>query len=207
VTATRPPTSSSPTRPSPTTPGALLCPRCGNALADEQGWCLECGLAARTRVHPPPNWRVPVLATVVALALLAAGIAVALVALLGNGNTAAPAGTTITVPAGTPGVTATVPAPGAAAPAVPSTTGAVVPPAGATAPGAVTPPAGTATPGATTTTPGAATTTPGAAAPGGATTPRDSTAAGKGGGKPLVLKLGDKTVTLPAGGATTTPTK
>jgi hypothetical protein len=196
VTATRPPTAPSPTGPSPTTPGALLCPRCGNALADEQGWCLECGLAARTRVHPPPNWRLPVLATVVALALLAAGIAVALVALLGNGTTAAPAGTTITVPAGTPGVTATVPAPGAAAPAVPSTTGAVVPPAGATAPGAVTPPAGT-------TSPGATTTTPGAAAPGAATTPRDSTAAGKGGGKPLVLKIGDKTVTLPAGGAPT----
>jgi hypothetical protein len=171
VTATRPPT-----RPSPTTPGALLCPRCGNALADEQGWCLECGLAARTRVHPPPNWRAPILATVVALALLAAGIAVALVALLGDGNSPAPAGTTITVPAGTPGVTATVPGPGA-----------VVPPAGASAPGATTtapgattttpgavvPPAGASTPGATTTAPGRTPTPPGAVAtpPGAATAP------------------------------------
>jgi hypothetical protein len=190
VTATRPPT-----RPSPTTPGALLCPRCGNALADEQGWCLECGLAARTRVHPPPNWRVPLLASVVALALLAAGIAVALVALLGKGDTAAPAGTTITVPA-----------PGAVTPPAGTTTpGAVTPPAGTTTPGAVTPPAGTTTPGATTTTPGATTTTPGAApgaaAPGAATTPRGAAAANKGSGKPFVLKIGGRTVTLPSGSA------
>ena len=69
-------------RPSPTTPGALLCPRCGNTLRDDQGWCLECGLAARTRVHPPSSWRVPVVLTCVLLALLGAAIAVALVTLL-----------------------------------------------------------------------------------------------------------------------------
>lgn len=115
------------TRPSPRTPGALLCPRCGNTLADEQAWCLECGLAARTRIHPPPSWRAPIVATAVALALAAAGIAVLLVAVFGRDAKPTPAQSTVIVPAGTPGATQL---PGAA-------------------PGATT------TPGATGTTPGA----------------------------------------------------
>ncbi|HKG01600.1 MAG TPA: hypothetical protein VKB03_00345 [Conexibacter sp.] len=102
-------------RPSPTTPGALLCPRCGNTLRDDQGWCLECGLAARTRVHPPPSWRVPVVLTCVLLALLAAGIAVALVTLLDTPESTPPPAT-VTVPA------ATAPAPTTPAATVPTTT-------------------------------------------------------------------------------------
>jgi hypothetical protein len=102
-------------RPSPTTPGALLCPRCGNTLRDDQSWCLECGLAARTRVHPPPGWRMPVALTCVLLALLAAGIAVALVTLLDTPEST-PAPATVTVPA------ATAPAPTAPAATVPTTT-------------------------------------------------------------------------------------
>ncbi|HMJ01896.1 MAG TPA: hypothetical protein VK506_03085 [Conexibacter sp.] len=130
-------------RPSPTTPGAFLCPRCGNALRDDQAWCLECGLAARTRVHPPPSWRAPVIATVVALALLAAGIAFALVALLDDPERT-PAPTTVTVPAATPPPATTPPA---------ATTPVTPPPT--TTPGATTP---STTPGATTpTTPGATT--------------------------------------------------
>lgn len=140
-------------RPSPTTPGAILCPRCGSALGEDQAWCLECGLAARTRVHPPPSWRLPVAATLLALVLLAAGIAFALAALLDDPQPAqAPA--TVTAPATTP------PAVTTQAPTVttPGTPGATTP--GATTPGVTTP--GTATtPG--TTTPG--TTTPGSGAP------------------------------------------
>jgi hypothetical protein len=82
----------------PATPGTLLCPRCGTPLREDQSWCLDCGLAARTRVHPPPSWRMPIALTAVLLALLAAGIAVALVTLLDTRESAPPA-TTVTVPA------------------------------------------------------------------------------------------------------------
>lgn len=136
-------------QPSPTTPDALLCPRCGNALREDQGWCLECGLAARTRIHPPPSWRLPVLLTCVALALVAAGIAVGLVALVGNPSSAPAPATTVTVPAATP--TATTPlqtAPTTTAP--PATTPTAVTPTKTTpstrvaprAPGGATAPAG-----------------------------------------------------------------
>ncbi|MFL5818626.1 MAG: hypothetical protein ACJ76L_13645 [Conexibacter sp.] len=131
-------------RPSPTTPGALLCPRCGNTLRDDQGWCLECGLAARTRVHPPPSWRLPVVLTCVLLALLAAGIAVALVTLLDTPEST-PAPATVTVPA------AAVPAatPPATVPttAVPTTTVPTTPTT--TSPGATTAPSTTPTTGTT----------------------------------------------------------
>lgn len=128
-------------RPSAPTPGALLCPRCGSALREDQSWCLECGLAARTRVHPPPNWRLPVLLVCAALALLAAGIAVGLVALLGNPSSTSTAPTTVTVPATTP--TATTPlqtAPtttptGTTTPAtIPTTTAPATTPTGTTTP-------------------------------------------------------------------------
>jgi len=134
-----------------TTPGALLCPRCGSALRDDQAWCLECGLAARTRVHPPPSWRIPVIATLVALALLAAGIAFALVALLDEPESTPPPAT-VTVPAAT--------APPATTPPPVTTPGATTPTTPVTPPSTITP----TTPGTTTpTTPG--TTTPGATNP------------------------------------------
>jgi hypothetical protein len=137
-------------RPSPTTPGTFLCPRCGNTLRDDQAWCLECGLAARTRVHPPPSWRLPVVLTCLALALLAAGIAVALVTLLDRPEST-PAPATVTAPATTPPAATTPTTPVATA-----TTPAPIAP-GATAPTTPVPPAAT-TPGATTpTTPGATT--------------------------------------------------
>jgi hypothetical protein len=147
-------------RPSPPTPGTFLCPRCGNALHGEQNWCLECGLAARTRVHPPPSWRLPVILTCIALALLAAGIAVALVTLLDSPESTPPPAT-VTVPAATSPPVSTPTTPAA------TTTTPVTPPPPATsvpttpAPGATAPQA---------TVPGAATTptTP----PGGATPPR-----------------------------------
>lgn len=112
-------------RPSRTTPGTFLCPRCGNTLRGDQSWCLECGLAARTRVHPPPSWRLPVLLTCVLLALLAAGIAVTLVTLLDTPEST-PAPATVTVPATTPSAATTPTTPEATStpttPTTPTTT-------------------------------------------------------------------------------------
>jgi hypothetical protein len=125
----------------PAAPGTLLCPRCGSALREDQGWCLECGLAARTRVHPPPSWRWPVAVTGVLLALLAAGIAVALVTLLDTPEST-PAPATVTAPAAAAPPAASTPAtnvpttstPAATVPTVPTTTS---PPP--TTPGSTTP--------------------------------------------------------------------
>jgi hypothetical protein len=141
--------------PSPTTPGTFLCPRCGNALPDDQGWCLECGLAARTRIHPPPSWRLPLLLTCVALALLAAGIAVALVTLLDTPESTPPPAT-VTVPAATapatPVPTATTPT--ATGPVPVPAPGATTPPGTTTAPSIAPPTGGTGTPQRTFTIPG-----------------------------------------------------
>jgi hypothetical protein len=138
-------------RPSPGTPGTFLCPRCGNTLRDDQGWCLECGLAARTRVHPPPSWRLPVILTCIALALLAAGIAVALVTLLDTPESTPPPAT-VTVPAATtppPATTppaATPPAATAPTPTTPQTTVPTTPTPTATTPSATSPPGAATTP-------------------------------------------------------------
>ncbi len=142
------------TRPSPTTPGAFLCPRCGGALGHDQDWCLECGLAARTRVHPPPGWRAPILVTLLVVALFAAGIAFGLAAIFDKQHSA-PAAATVTAPATTPAATAP-----ATTPTLPSaTTGA-----------STTPGASTTTPPTTTVTP--ATVVPSTRTPGATTTPR-----------------------------------
>ncbi|HZV76073.1 MAG TPA: hypothetical protein VFF79_20365 [Conexibacter sp.] len=156
-------------RPSPTTPGTFLCPRCGNTLRDDQGWCLECGLAARTRIHPPPSWRVPVILTCVALALLAAGIAVALVTLLDKPQST-PAPATVTVPAATAPATMPPAATAPTAPAPQTTVPTTTRPA-ATTPGTTTPTT------ATTTQPG---TTTSSAAPSGGATQRTLTTPGAG---------------------------
>ncbi|HXE45509.1 MAG TPA: hypothetical protein VN635_09945 [Conexibacter sp.] len=108
-------------QPPPTAPGALLCPRCSSTLHADQSWCLECGLATRTRIHPPPSWRLPVLLTCVVLALAAAAIAVGLVALVGNpSSTPAPA-TTVTAPATTPTATTPLQTAPATTPTAPAT--------------------------------------------------------------------------------------
>jgi len=126
--------------------GTLLCPRCGTALREDQSWCVDCGLAARTRVHPPPSWRMPIALTAVLLALLAAGIAIALVTLLDTPESAPPA-TTVTVPSAATPTTSTpttsVPTattPGATVSPVPTT-----PAPAATTPGTTTPSTGTTT--------------------------------------------------------------
>lgn len=159
--------------PAPVTPGAILCPRCGRALRSEQAWCLECGLAARTRIHPPPNWRLPIAVTLVLLTLLAAGIAVALVALLDTPEST-PAPTTVTVPA----PAAPVPTP------APTTPSAVVPQTGTTVPGTATVPGTPTTPSTTapgtTSVPGTATTPETTSVPGTTTTQKTFTIPGTG---------------------------
>jgi hypothetical protein len=62
--------------------GTGACVHCGAPLEPDQEWCLECG-AARTVVHRPPDWRIPlaIVATVVLLVLI--GFLIALVNLSG----------------------------------------------------------------------------------------------------------------------------
>ena len=120
------------------------CPRCGAYVAEQQDWCLRCGDAARTRLVPTPNWRLPLMLAGIVAALALLVIAISFVQLTRNDAPVAPATTA-------PG--ATTAAPGA------TTTG---PGATATTPGATatTPGATTTAPGTTTTAPGATTTTP-----------------------------------------------
>ena len=120
-----------PEPPEPT--GEIPCPRCGARVPEDQDWCLECGLAARTVVAPTPKWRVPLIVAAVVGALALAAIAVAFVDLTEDPRTVpAPVATTAAPPATT---TPTVPA----APAPPGTT----------TPPAVTVPAPTTVPGGT----------------------------------------------------------
>jgi hypothetical protein len=131
--------------------GAIACPRCGAVVAGDQDWCLQCGAAARTRLVPTPNWRVPV-ALVAALAAVAGlALAIAFVALTRH-NGAAGTTSTTQAPTVTAAPPATTPPPTAGAPS--------------TAPPAATTPAPTSaapatTPAPTTTAPAPATTPPG----------------------------------------------
>lgn len=111
-----------------TEPGTIGCPRCNAPVGPEQSWCLNCGAAARTRMAPTPNWRLPVAAVGVVVALAGVVLALAFVRVTGNNDT--------------PSQTITTTAP-AAATAAPATT---APPAA----GSTTPTTATAPPDATT---------------------------------------------------------
>jgi hypothetical protein len=52
-----PPAADAPTGAPPTSDEGERCPVCGAGLAPDQEWCVECG-AARTRLPPPPDWRI-----------------------------------------------------------------------------------------------------------------------------------------------------
>jgi hypothetical protein len=67
---------STPEPPQGRAPAPLSCPRCGAEVGPEQDWCLECGAPARTRLAATPNWRLPIAAIAVVVAL--AGLALAL---------------------------------------------------------------------------------------------------------------------------------
>jgi predicted nucleic acid-binding Zn ribbon protein len=107
----------------------ISCPGCGAPIEGDQAWCTECGLAARTRIAPTPNWRLPlVLAGALALGAVVA-LVVAFVVLTGDNaplpettpTAAAPADTvpTTSVPIAT---TPTTTLPTATTPTVPVTT-------------------------------------------------------------------------------------
>lgn len=138
----------------PASPRApITCARCGAAIEGEQSWCLECGLAARTRLAPLPNWRAPlVAAAVVGLAAIVA-LVIAFLTITGDNaplpTTAAPS---TTPPADTTS-TATVPAVVTTTAAPPATT--VAPTPTPTTPTATAP----TTPAATTTAPATTPTT------------------------------------------------
>jgi len=56
------------------------CLRCGAELADDQEWCVECG-AARTLIHRPPDWRVPVVVVGAVIVLVLAAFLIAVISL------------------------------------------------------------------------------------------------------------------------------
>jgi len=105
--------------PSPTesTFGAspLRCPRCDATLHDEQGWCLECGAPARTRLAPSPNWRIPAAIVAAAIILATAALAFAFVRLTDDQGVSP----TTPPPQGRPAPNSAPPAPGQPAPPVP----------------------------------------------------------------------------------------
>ncbi len=63
------------------------CAQCGTELHDDQEWCLECG-AARTLIHRPPDWRIPLAILSTIVVLVVAGFAIALINLSKRTNAA-----------------------------------------------------------------------------------------------------------------------
>ena len=128
-------------------PIPLRCPRCAAEVAPEQDWCLVCGAAARTRLAPTPNWKLPVAVLAVIALMAGVALAVAFVELTNDdgpvtqaSTAAAPAEpnavqTTDTVPVAPP-VSTTTPAATATTP--PTTVS--VPTVTATVPTTTTPP-------------------------------------------------------------------
>ncbi len=57
-------------------PDPDACVHCGTPMLEDQEWCLECG-AARTLIHRPPDWRVPV--AVIGTVVIVAAVALAVV--------------------------------------------------------------------------------------------------------------------------------
>lgn len=120
--------------PAPLPEGTIRCARCGATVPPDADWCLECGLAARTRIAPTPRWKIPVAIAGVLVALALAGLAVAFVDLTKDPEpAAAPATTTAsTVPPTAPPTTPpVVTAPPATTPTTPPAT---TPEGGAPAP-------------------------------------------------------------------------
>jgi hypothetical protein len=78
----------------------MQCPRCAAPLEPDHDWCLQCGLAARTRLAPTPDWRIPLVAAIVAGLLGAGGLAFAFVELTSDDGPVVTT-TTATTPATT----------------------------------------------------------------------------------------------------------
>jgi len=120
-------------------PAPMRCPVCRAELAPEQNWCLTCGAPARTRIARAPNWRVPVIAVLLAIALSIAGLAYAFVKLSdSSGPVTATTPTTTVSPAPPAAGAPAAPAPSAPAAPAPSAPAAPAPSAPA-APSTVPP--------------------------------------------------------------------
>ena len=59
------------------------CDRCGGPMAGDQEWCFQCG-RARTVIHRPPDWRIPVAVIAAVVLLVLAAFAIALINLAGS---------------------------------------------------------------------------------------------------------------------------
>jgi len=64
------------TPPAPSLLASESCSSCGAWLAEDQEWCLECG-AARTRIQPPPDWRIGVAIVAGVIAVIVVVVAIA----------------------------------------------------------------------------------------------------------------------------------
>lgn len=115
----QPPESGPPASATPPPPETLRCPRCSAEVGPEQGWCLECGAPARTRLAPTPNWRLPAIAIAGIVLLAGALLAYAFVDLTADEGPT-PSGTAPVIatqpPAAPPPVATTATAPTATAP-------------------------------------------------------------------------------------------
>jgi hypothetical protein len=88
-------------------PADATCAQCHAPLADGQEWCLECG-AARTLIHRPPDWRIPVAVVATVVVLVLAAFAVALINLSSSADRSSQAGQS----AGAAPLTTAAPTPG-----------------------------------------------------------------------------------------------
>jgi hypothetical protein len=89
---------------------------CGATLHPDQDWCLHCGCAARTRLAPTPNWRVPIAAIGAVIVLSLGVLAAALIDLAGSSSPTKIQVTRVVTTAASvtsPGTATTTPAPGA----------------------------------------------------------------------------------------------
>jgi hypothetical protein len=64
------------------------CLSCGASLGADQEWCIECG-AARTLIHRPPDWRLPVAVVGSVIVLVLAGVVFGLIELSADANRSA----------------------------------------------------------------------------------------------------------------------
>jgi hypothetical protein len=86
VATSPPPGGATPAAPA-RVPAAGACPLCGAPLHPDQGWCLNCGAAARTRLAASPSWKGLIAALAVVVALALGVLAAALVSLSGGSST------------------------------------------------------------------------------------------------------------------------
>jgi SPOR domain len=91
-------------------PSETACAHCHAPLADDQEWCLECGVP-RTRIHRAPDWWIPIAIIGGVLTLVLVAFAIALINLSDNANRSPQTPVARTPGAATPAATAAAPIP------------------------------------------------------------------------------------------------